>query len=114
MIPPPVRPHPRTACIVAAAFALAAATIASSTAASAQNPDLALSKAERDSILAHYHNRFPIWGRKAIERGFDLPYPVGLSVNGVWANQNIDIKNLSLSTGDNPVLPIEIVKFGEV
>jgi hypothetical protein len=82
--------------------------------ASAQNPDLALSKAERDSILAHYRNRFPIWGRKAIERGFDLPYPVGLSVNGVWARQNIDITNLSLSTGDNPVVPIEIVKFGDV
>jgi len=94
---------------------LAGALVALSAATgSAQNPDLALSKAERDSILAHYHNRFPIWGRKAIERGFDLPYPVGLSVNGVWAKQNIDMTNLALSTGDNPVVPIEIVKFGDV
>jgi len=111
MLPPLVRAHRG---FVAAALALAAATTASATTASAQNPDLALSKAERDSILAHYHNRFPIWGRKAIERGFDLPYPVGLSLNGVWASQNIDITNLSLSTGDNPVVPVEIVKFGEV
>jgi len=96
-------------------YALAGALIAlAANTAVAQNPDLALSKAERDSLLAHYHNRFPIWGRKAIEKGFDLPYPVGLSVNGVWASQNIDITNLSLSTGDNPVVPIQVVKFGDV
>jgi hypothetical protein len=35
-------------------------------------------------------------------------------VNGVWASQNIDITNLSLSTGDNPVVPIQVVKFGDV
>ena len=28
-----------------------------------QNPDLALSPAERDSILADYHQIFPIWGQ---------------------------------------------------
>ena len=96
-------------------YVLAGALIAlTANVAIAQNPDLALSKAERDSLLAHYHNRFPIWGRKAIERGFDLPYPVGLSVNGVWASQNIDISNLSLSTGDNPVVPIQAIKFGDV
>ena len=95
-------------------YALAGALIAlAANVAVAQNPDLMLSKAERDSVLKTYHNRFPIWGRKAIERGFDLPYPVGLSVNGVWASQNIDITNLSLSTGANPVVPVEIIKFGE-
>ena len=82
--------------------------------AGAQNPDLMLTPAQRDSILATYNNRFPIWGRKAIERGFDLPYPVGLSVNLVYANQNIDITDLGLSTGDNPTQPIQIVQFKEV
>jgi hypothetical protein len=83
-------------------------------AAVAQNPDLILSKAERDSILANYHNRFPIWGRKAIEKGFDLPYPVGLSVNVVYADQDIKISNLGLSTGSNPTVPVEFIKFGRV
>ena len=82
--------------------------------AGAQNPDLMLTQAQRDSVLAKYNNRFPIWGRKAIERGFDLPYPVGLSINLVYANQNIDITDLGLSTGDNPTQPIEIVQFKEV
>ena len=83
-------------------------------AAVAQNPDLILSKAERDSILANYKNRFPIWGRKAIEKGFDLPYPVGLSVNVVYADQDIELSDLGLSTGANPVAPVEFIKFGRV
>lgn len=94
--------------IIAGAFVMCSAATAS-----AQNPDLILSQAQRDSILATYKNRFPIWGRKAIERGFDLPLPFGLSVNGVWASQNIDLKNLGLSTGNNPTVPVDIVKFGE-
>lgn len=80
----------------------------------AQNPDLVLSQAERDSILKTYHNVFPIWGRKAIEKGFDLPYPAGISLNLVYASQNIDITNLGLSTGDNPTVPVEIIQFGDV
>ena len=83
-------------------------------AAVAQNPDLILSKAERDSILKNYHNRFPIWGRKAIEKGFDLPYPVGLSLNVVYAEQDIKLSDLGLSTGANPVVPVEFIKFGRV
>jgi hypothetical protein len=95
--------------------ALAGALIAlAANVAVAQNPDLALTKAERDSILKTYHNRFPIWGRKAIEKGFDLPYPVGLSVNVVYADQDIKLSDLGLSTGSNPTVPVEFIKFGRV
>jgi hypothetical protein len=68
-----------------------------------QNPDLMLTQAERDSILATYDNIFPIWGRKAIERGFALPTPAGIGLNATWINQDINITNLSLSTNDNPL-----------
>ena len=44
----------------------------------AQNPDMVLSQADRDSILKDYDQVFPIWGRKAIERGFALPRPFGI------------------------------------
>ncbi len=95
--------------------ALAGALIAlAANVAVAQNPDLALTKAERDSILKTYHNRFPIWGRKAIEKGFDLPYPVGLSVNVVYADQDINLSSLGLSTGSDPTVPVEFIKFGRV
>src|SRR5687767_13506398 len=99
----PVRGHHA---LVSAALCLTAATTGS-----AQNPDLMLSKAQRDSILKNYDNVFPIWGRKAIEKGFDLPYPAGLGLNVVYASQNIDLTNLGLSTGSNPVVPVDFIKF---
>ena len=96
-------------------YALAGALIAlAANIAVAQNPDLILSKAERDSVLKNYHNRFPIWGRKAIERGFDLPYPAGVSVNVVYAEQDIKLSDLGLSTGSNPTVPVDFIKFGRV
>jgi len=96
-------------------YALAGALIAlAANAAVAQNPDLILSKTERDSVLKNYHNRFPIWGRKAIERGFDLPYPAGVSVNVVYAQQDIKLSDLGLSTGSNPTVPVDFIKFGRV
>jgi hypothetical protein len=81
--------------------------------AHAQNPDLMLTQAERDTILKTYHNIFPIWGRKAIERGFNLPKPFGINVVGMYVDQGIEISNLSLSTGDNPRVPIEAIQFGD-
>jgi hypothetical protein len=87
-------------------------SLASAPRAGAQNPDLMLSPAERDSILKSYHNVFPIWGRKAVERGFDLPKPLGLNVLGLFMKQDIDITNLGLSTGSNPIIPIDLIQFG--
>jgi hypothetical protein len=78
----------------------------------AQNPDLALSQAERDSVLKDYHSFFPIWGRKAIEKGFDLPRPFGIGFNAVYISQNIDINNLQLSTDGNPLQPLDVFQFG--
>lgn len=80
--------------------------------ASAQNPDLMLTQAQRDSILKTYDNLFPILGRKAIERGFDLPKPLGLNLIGLYADQNIAISNLGLSTGTDPTVPIDFIGFG--
>src|SRR5262245_142822 len=86
--------------------------LAASGDAAAQNPDLALTQEERDSVLKDYHNIFPLLGRKAIERGFDLPKPVGLNVLGLYMNQGIEITDLGLSTGANPIEPIDFIGFG--
>src|SRR5436190_18605484 len=82
------------------------------TVAFAQNPDMVLSQADRDSILADYHQVFPIWGRKAIERGFALPRPFGIGFNAVYLTQDIDISNLQLSTGSDPLQPLDVIQFG--
>ena len=81
--------------------------------AAAQNPDLALSPAERDSILKNYKQIFPIWGKKAVERGFNLPLPVGLNINTVYVNQGIELGQLNLSTNDNPLAPVSWIVLGE-
>ena len=78
----------------------------------AQNPDLALTQAERDSILAHYHQIFPIWGRKAIERGFDLPSPFGFNIGMFAASQGIVISNLGVGF-NQPAQPADFIKFQE-
>ncbi|HSE67979.1 MAG TPA: hypothetical protein VLB12_13415, partial [Gemmatimonadales bacterium] len=75
---------------------LALLTLAIPRNAVAQNPDLALTQEERDSVLKDYHNIFPLWGRKAVERGFDLPKPLGLNVIGLYMNQGIEITDLGL------------------
>jgi hypothetical protein len=92
--------------------ALVGAVCAIATPLLGQNPDLMLSQAERDSILKTYNNIFPILGRKAIERGFDLPRPLGLNLIGVYVDQNIAISNLGLSTGANPIVPADFIGFG--
>ena len=76
-----------------------------------QNPDLVLTQAQRDSILATYDNIFPIWGRKAIERGFLLPTPAGIGLNATWLNQDINITDLSLSMNDNPLQPAGFIQM---
>ncbi len=78
--------------------------------AAAQNPDLALTQAERDSILATYHQIFPIWGRKAVERGFDLPTPLGFNIGAFTANQDLLISNLGLGF-NAPPQPVGFITF---
>jgi hypothetical protein len=87
--------------------------IGAANSAVAQNPDLQLTQAERDSILATYHQVFPIWGRKAIERGFLLPLPVGLNINGFAMEQGVSLSQLGLSTNENPIQASEFIVLGE-
>jgi len=79
----------------------------------AQNPDLMLSSAERDSILKHYNRLFPLLGKKVIEKGFDLPYPYGANIIYFYMNQGIDINNIQLSLGDNQLKQIDFIQFGD-
>jgi hypothetical protein len=79
----------------------------------AQNPDLMLTQAQRDSILATYDNIFPLLGRQAIERGFDLPKPLGINLIGLWVDQGIEISDLGLSTGSDPIQTVEAFQFGD-
>ncbi|HUL02232.1 MAG TPA: hypothetical protein VLV16_03250 [Gemmatimonadales bacterium] len=76
----------------------------------AQEPDLTASKAERDSILADYHQIFPIWGRKALERGIHLPLPLGFNIGYYHMTQDIEISNLGVGF-NKPPQPVDFITF---
>jgi hypothetical protein len=81
---------------------------------SQQNPDLALTQAERDSILKDYDNIFPIYGREAVEAGFDLPLPGGININYYAANQGIDIRTLQLGVNQSEMYDANFIKFDDM
>jgi len=76
----------------------------------AQEPDMALSKEQRDSLLKDYDQIFPIWGRKALERGFQTPLPLGFNVALYSMKQDIEISNLGLGF-NQPPQPVSCITF---
>ena len=78
--------------------------------APAQNPAMLLTPQERDSALAHYHQTFPIWGRKAVERGIDLPKPLGFNVGIFGMEQDIKISDLGVGF-NTPPQPVDFITF---
>lgn len=64
-----------------------------------------------------YDYTFPIWGQAVYKKGFDIPYPVGIMVNGLWMKQGIIIDNLQLGLeSDNldiPLTTVDFIEFGD-
>jgi opacity protein-like surface antigen len=64
-----------------------------------------------------YTNVFPIWGQKAYQKGFDIPYPTGVMVNYMYLKQGLIIDNLQLGLQtdniDIPMTPVDLIKFGD-
>ena len=66
-----------------------------------------------DSIKStDYPYVLPIWGAKAAEKGFDLPYSAGLGLNYLWQESDIIIDNLLVGFNNGPMYNLdEIVRF---
>ena len=64
-----------------------------------------------------YDNIFPIWGQKAYEKGFDIPYPTGAMVNYIYVKQGLTIDNLRLGlltdNLDIPLTGVDFIEFGD-
>jgi len=73
--------------------------------------DLRLSLEQGDSAAATYDYTFPLMGKKVVERGFDIPYPFGISGNFLAQRFDVLIEDLQLSLGDAELVPIDIVEF---
>lgn len=66
-----------------------------------------------DSLKAsEYPYILPIWGKKATEKGFRLPYSAGVSVNYFWSKSDIVIENLKVGFNNGPMYNLnEVVRF---
>jgi hypothetical protein len=54
----------------------------------------------------------PIWGKKAAEKGFQLPYSAGLGVNYLWQRSDLIIDNLQVGFNNGPMYNVdEIIRF---
>jgi hypothetical protein len=73
-------------------------------------------KAYRDSLKAmNYPYTFPVFGKKAYKKGFDVPYPWGIGANYFWAKQEINISKVAIGFNDKaPVDVSNVIKFGKV
>ena len=62
-----------------------------------------------------YDNVFPIFGQKAYQKGFDIPYPTGVMVNYMYIKQGIIVDNLRLGLltdeVDIPLTDVDFIAF---
>ncbi len=70
-------------------------------------------EALKDSLkVAEYPYSLPIWGEKATQKGYQLPYSAGVSVNYFWQESSIVIDNLYVGFNNGPQYNLDqIVRF---
>ena len=61
---------------------------------------------------AKWEHSLPFMAQKAIDLGFDLPKPYGISIIPVVMNQDMILTNLDLSINDGAVNDIDFISFG--
>jgi hypothetical protein len=59
-----------------------------------------------------YPYLLPIWGQKVIEKGFQLPYSAGISLNSLWQESELVIDNLMVGFNNGTMYNLdEIIRF---
>jgi hypothetical protein len=68
-----------------------------------------------DSLkTSEYPYSLPIWGEKATQKGYQLPYSAGMSVNYFWQESSIVIDNLYVGFNNGPQYNLDqIVRFND-
>ncbi len=71
------------------------------------------------SAVNEYKQVLPIWGKKAIERGFDLPEPLGIATNYMHLKQGLLLENIlvgfeGVNGGADPVNLDDFLTFEEL
>lgn len=70
-------------------------------------------KAVVDSVADDpYPYLLPIWGKKVIERGYDIPYSAGLGINYITQESDIVVNNLLVGFNNSELIPLdEYIRF---
>ena len=59
-----------------------------------------------------YPYLLPIWGQKAKDKGFELPYSAGIGVNYLWQNSDLIINNVSIGFNGGELYNVdELIQF---
>ena len=66
-----------------------------------------------DSLkVMEYPYSLPIWGKKVTQKGYQLPYSAGISVNYFWQKSDIVIDNLNVGFNNGPQYNLDqIIRF---
>jgi hypothetical protein len=83
----------------------------------AQVPDYDLIKAQNEKELlatAEYPYIFPLFGKNVVRKGFDLPFPIGITISYYQQNMGAIIDRVSLGLGDDQLMPLTFVEFEDV
>ncbi len=69
-----------------------------------------------DSLkTAEYPYSLPIWGKKVAQKGYQLPYSAGFSLNYFWQESSLVINNLNVGFNYGPQYNLDqIVRFNNV
>src|SRR5678809_1375715 len=61
---------------------------------------------------SEYPYLFPLWGKKVVAKGFNIPKSGGLSAQYLYQQSDIVIENLSVGFNHGPLYPLdEIIRF---
>jgi hypothetical protein len=68
-----------------------------------------------DSLkVSEYPYSLPIWGEKATQKGYQLPYSAGVSVNYFWQESSIIINNLNVGFNNSEMVNLDqVVRFND-
>jgi hypothetical protein len=77
--------------------------------------DIDYKKLAGEAVEANrYPYILPIWGAKATQRGFQLPYSAGLGVNYLWQESDMIIENLQVGFNNGPMYGLdEVIRFDD-
>lgn len=77
--------------------------------------DLLRTQSEKDSLAAvEYPYLFPLFGENIVRKGFELPYPIGISICYYQQSMGVIMDRVSLGLIEGQLMPLAFIGFEEV